>query len=81
MVSPIALDIKNKSIIKNRATILSIYSMLGSIISAFINIIIGFYADIYLKYAFIACFFIISIGIGGIYIYFRKSINCGKNIQ
>ena len=81
MVSPIALDIKNKSIIKNRATILSIYSMIGSIVSAFINIIIGFYADIYLKYAFIACFFIISIGIGGIYIYFRKSKACENDIQ
>ena len=81
MVSPIALDIKNKSIIKNRATILSIYSMIGSVVSAFINIIIGFYADIYLKDAFISCFFIMSIGIGGVYIYFRKSRSCENNIQ
>lgn len=81
MVSPIALDIKNKSIIKNRATILSIYSMIGSIVSALINIIIGFYADIYLKYAFISCFFIMTIGIGGVYIYFRKSRVCENNIQ
>ena len=81
MVSPIALDIKNKSIIKNRATILSIYSMIGSIVSAFINIIIGFYADIRLKYSFIACFFIMAIGIVGVYIYFRKSKACENDIQ
>ncbi|MGL5748962.1 MAG: MFS transporter, partial [Paraclostridium sp.] len=38
MVSPIVLDIKNKSISKNRATILSVYSMIGSVVAAFINI-------------------------------------------
>ncbi len=81
MVSPIVLDIKNKSIIKNRATILSIYSMIGSIVSAFINIIIGFYADIRLKYSFIACFFIMAIGIVGVYIYFRKSKACENDTQ
>ncbi len=73
MISPIVLDIKNKSIIKNRATILSVYSMIGSIISAFINICIGYCADIYLKYAFISCFFIMLVGVAGVYIFFKKT--------
>lgn len=80
MISPIVLNIKNKSIIKNRATILSIYSMIGSIVSAFINIIIGFYADIYLKYAFIFCFFIMTIGVVGVYLYFKNNISYENDI-
>lgn len=80
MVSPIVLDIKNKSIIKNRATILSIYSMIGSVVSAFINIIIGFYADIYLKYAFIFCFLIMAIGVVGVCLYFRNTISYENDI-
>ena len=70
--------LSNRSV---QSIINNIELMIKDLLKENINIIIGFYADIYLKYAFIACFFIISIGIGGIYIYFRKSINCGKNIQ
>ncbi|MGL6107989.1 MFS transporter [Romboutsia sp.] len=73
MISPIVLDIKNKSISKNRATILSVYSMIGSLISAFINIVIGFCADIYLKSAFIACFAIMAIGVCGVYLYINQA--------
>lgn len=72
MISPIVLDIKNKSISKNRATVLSIYSMMGSMVSAFINISVGFCADIYLKYAFVACFVIMGIGAFGVYLYMKK---------
>ena len=72
MISPIVLDIKNKSISKNRATMLSVYSMVGSIVSAFINIAVGLCADIYLKYAFMTCFIIMSIGVCGVYLYISK---------
>ena len=81
MISPIVLDIKNKSISKNRATILSVYSMIGSLFSAFINIIIGFYADIYLKYAFLACFIIMVIGVFGVYLYIKKDRMYKKNVE
>lgn len=46
--------------------------MIGSLFSAFINIVIGFCADIYLKYAFLACFIIMSIGVFGVYLYMKK---------
>ncbi len=72
MISPIVLDIKNKSISKNRATMLSVYSMVGSVASAFISIAIGFCADIYLKYAFMICFVIMGIGLCGVYLYISK---------
>ncbi|MCR8744661.1 MFS transporter [Romboutsia lituseburensis] len=74
MISPIVLDIKNKSISKNRATVLSVYSMIGSIVSTFINIAVGFCADIYLKYAFVAYFVIMGVGVFGVYLY-MKNIN------
>lgn len=72
MISPIVLDIKNKSISKNRATMLSVYSMVGSVASAFISMAIGFCADIYLKYAFMICFAIMGIGLYGVYLYISK---------
>lgn len=56
LIEPMGVDIKNKSISsENRATILSIYSMLGSIISAVINPIIGFASDSSLENGLIIC--------------------------
>lgn len=56
LMEPMVIDIKNKSIFSvNRATILSIYSMLGSIISAVINPIIGFAANSSLENGLIIC--------------------------
>jgi MFS family permease len=56
LMEPMVIDIKNKSIFSgNRATILSIYSMLGSIISAFINPIIGFASNSSLENGLIIC--------------------------
>ncbi len=75
MINPIVLDIQNKSISKNRATILSFYSMVGSIFSAFINIGIGFLADIYLKYTFMFCFLVLGIGAFGVFTYLNKQQN------
>lgn len=72
VIEPIILDIKNKSIVNNRATMLSIYSMVGSIVTAFSNIAIGIFADIYLKYAFIFCFFVMLVSILGVYLYIYK---------
>ncbi|MGL5313609.1 MAG: hypothetical protein ACRC92_10200, partial [Peptostreptococcaceae bacterium] len=69
---PIVLEIKNKSISKNRATMLSIYAMVGNILASFTNILIGYCADLYLKYAFITCFAIMTMGVAGIYLYIWK---------
>ncbi|SKC71965.1 MFS transporter [Maledivibacter halophilus] len=56
MIGPIEMDIKNKTIrTSNRATILSIYSMIGSLIASIGNIIIGKTADYSLDKAFITC--------------------------
>ncbi|GAA0085790.1 hypothetical protein UT300007_22290 [Clostridium sp. CTA-7] len=56
LIEPMGVDIKNKSISsENRATILSIYSMLGSIISAVINPIIGFASNSSLENGLIIC--------------------------
>lgn len=55
-IEPIFMDIKNKSIKNmNRATLLSIYSMFQSVISATINPLIGFAADYSLEVGLIAC--------------------------
>ncbi|MFU7515106.1 MFS transporter [Clostridium sp. HCS.1] len=55
-IEPIFMDIKNKSIeTVDRATLLSIYSMLGSIISAVINPVIGFAANYSLEGSLIVC--------------------------
>ncbi len=55
-IEPIFMDIKNKSI-KNvdRATLLSIYSMFGSVISAVVNPVIGFAANYSLEGGLIVC--------------------------
>lgn len=55
-ISPIFLDIENKSITSmDRATALSIYSMIGSIISAGINPIIGVASNYSLEIGLIIC--------------------------
>lgn len=61
MIIPITIDIQNKSISNNRATMLSVYSMFSSIIASIINIFIGKYADISVSYSFIFCWSIILI--------------------
>ncbi len=72
LIGPIALDIQNKAIsTKDRATILSIYSMGGSLIAAFINPLIGKTADISLRAAFTACL-IISITAYVLFLFYKK---------
>ncbi|MGL5381619.1 MFS transporter [Clostridium sp.] len=59
LAAPTINDIKNKSIIKgDRATILSIYSMITSLVSAILNPMIGFASNISLSIGLITCAFI-----------------------
>lgn len=56
IISPIIMDIKNKSITRgNRATILSIYSMIASITTIFLNPIIGEVAEKSLELSLLVC--------------------------
>lgn len=56
MIGPIEVDIKNKSILgKDRATILSIYSMVGGLLASAGNIIIGRVAEYSLRAGFLTC--------------------------
>lgn len=56
VAEPMIIDIKNKSIFsRNRATILSIYSMIGSIISAAINPLIGVVSNSSLENGLVIC--------------------------
>lgn len=76
LLSPMIVDIENKSItIDDRATILSIYSMISSVISALISPLIGVCADISIELGFIICFTICIIA----YTIFKKEVL--KNIN
>ncbi|WP_411681806.1 MFS transporter [Clostridium thailandense] len=56
MISPIVLDIENKSIkTTDRATLLSVFAIFGDLTSAGVNVIIGKTADISTTSAFITC--------------------------
>lgn len=63
-IEPIFMDIQNKSIkIADRATILSIYSIIGSVVSAIINPVIGSASNASLDIGIFTCFIIILIAI------------------
>lgn len=56
LIEPIVLDIQNKAIgTGDRATILSIYAMIGDIFASSVNIVIGKAADISVQVAFKIC--------------------------
>lgn len=56
IISPIVLNIENKSInTSNRATILSIFSMFGSLAGSGANVIVGKTAEISISWAFAIC--------------------------
>ncbi|WP_430886117.1 hypothetical protein [Fusibacter sp. JL216-2] len=58
MIGPIEVDIKNRSIHgRDRATILSIYSMVGGLIASLGNVVIGKVADHSLRGGFLICVF------------------------
>jgi len=71
MSIPIIIDIENKSIDNNRATMLSIYSMASSIIASIINIFIGKYADVSVKKSLIFSCALISIACVILLIYYK----------
>ena len=56
LFTPIVMEIENKSVTTgDRATILSIYSVIGSVVSAVINPLIGLGADYSLRTSFLLC--------------------------
>lgn len=64
LIEPIILDIKNKSVTTHdRATVLSIYSIIGSGVSLIINPYIGRFAEISIEQGFIFCALIILVAI------------------
>ncbi|GAA0181741.1 MFS transporter [Clostridium sediminicola] len=70
LINPIITDIQNKSIATaDRATMLSIYAMVGNIVAAIINPFIGKSADISVQSAFTICLFIATCGYGFFIIY------------
>jgi MFS family permease len=72
IMEPMIIDIKNRSISSgNRATILSIYSMIESITSSIINPIIGFVSNSALENGLITCS-LISLAAIILIRYFRK---------
>jgi len=63
-IEPIFMDIQNKSIkIADRATILSIYSIIGSIVSAIVSPIIGSASNASLDIGIFTCFIITLIAV------------------
>ena len=75
---PIITDIKNKSIKDNRATMLSMYSMIGSFFTSILNIFMGVFTDINLKYAFIFCFIVVMLSIFGVNLYNKEEFKYNK---
>ncbi|TYP49791.1 MFS transporter [Thermosediminibacter litoriperuensis] len=74
---PILLDIQNRSITTaDRATLLSIYSMIINIIGAVLNPAVGRAADISIETAFTVCGIIATVAFILIYAYFRSG-ECG----
>lgn len=70
-LSPVAMDIQNKSIgLANRATMLSIYAMITDIISSGVNIAIGRAAGTSLEVAFILCSIFAFLSVILLYFYF-----------
>lgn len=64
LMVPMVIDIKNKSInTGDRATMLSIYSVIGSVVAISINPVIGFTANISLETGLMSCFIISSLGL------------------
>ena len=72
IISPIVLDMQNKSITNmDRATLLSIYSMCADLIGAGANVVIGKTADISVSTGFITCTIMCICGYA-LFIYFAK---------
>ena len=78
IIGPIEVDIKNQCISAHeRATILSIYSMLGGLIGSLGNIVIGKMADHSLGFGFAACLVMSVLAILLLKLYEKSSSNQG----
>lgn len=65
LMNPIALDIENKTISGNdRATMLSLYAIVGDVVSAVINPVLGKAADKSLQFSFGLCAVLCVVSIG-----------------
>lgn len=72
LIRPMVMDIENKSIILgDRATILSMYAIIGDITSALINPLIGKGADLSIETAFTICF-VLSLTAFILFLIYRK---------
>lgn len=79
VIGPIELDVKNKMIKgSDRATILSIYSMIGGLIGSIGNIIIGKVADISVQHGLTICTMMSILSLVLIRIYSKRNINSVK---
>ncbi|GCD09312.1 MFS transporter [Clostridium tagluense] len=75
IISPIVLDIENKSISTiDRATLLSVFAMFGDLTAAGVNVIIGKTADISTSSAFITCVIMCILAYILLFIYKKKNI-------
>ena len=73
LIEPVTMDIQNKSIeTGDRATILSVYAMLGDVCAAVVNPIIGRAADISIAASFFVCVLICIVMVSLFLFYFRK---------
>lgn len=78
IISPIVLNIENKSInTSDRATLLSIFSMFGSLASSGANVIIGKTAEISISWAFAICVVMCVFAYILLYVY-KKVLNKSK---
>lgn len=73
MINPISMDIQNKSIVtSDRASILSIYAMVGNLSSALVNFSLGKVAQSSIEHAFVYCGIISIASLIVITAYFKK---------
>ncbi|QOR35106.1 MFS transporter [Clostridium sp. 'deep sea'] len=80
IINPIYAELQNLSITSgDRATVLSIYAMVGNVIAAVINPFIGKSADIAIETAFFTCFMIAMCGLLFFYLYIKLDKKHCKN--
>ena len=73
LIEPIYIEIQNRAIFtKDRATLLSIYAMVGNLIAAIINPVIGKAADFSLQGAFATCVILSGLGFLFFKLYTKK---------
>lgn len=79
LIEPLIVDIENKSVTtQDRATVLSIYSIIGSIVSLTVNPYIGKFAEVSIERGFIFCSIVSLVSVS--LIIFYKKLNNKNNI-